>query len=1103
MDSSGEARVRVAVLGPVLVEDRRGALVPPHGARGSALVQALALSRTHALSGAALIDELWADEQPVNARAALQTLVSRLRAVAADGLIASTENGYRLATQPGTTDFDLARALRNRADSLTATDPAAALALVEQALALWRAEPSELPAPTVDIHRSLTRTRAALLATLGNDAAALVAWNALAEESPFDESVALERMRALTRLGRRGDALLVFSEFRSRLRDALGSSPSAALVSFNTRLLQDDGDGDGAAESSAAPGLSVLAPAPAQVLIGLRNPPNQLVGRDEDIRHIEHALTSTRLVTILGAGGLGKTRLAQELAHRSSAPAVIVVELASVGSDEDVTFALASTLGISERMPGQRLADAPVNDLRSLIIRQLSERETLLVVDNCEHVIDGAARWVSDILASTSTVRVIATSRSPLGIGSERVYPLEPLASTADGGTNGGTAGGTDTVGGEHQGPAVRLFCERARAARPGVALPIDTIARLCTRLDGLPLAIELAAARVRSMSVDEIERRLGDRFALLVGGDRAAAERHRTLQAVIDWSWNLLSPVEQAALRRLALFPDGFGEEAAHRVALLGVHTDDPAAVLDILDALVSQSLLGVHEDSMTGQLRYRMLETVREFGARELSRAGEDQVAQQAIFDWAESFSLSAFPRLDGHTQLEQYVQIRLEHDTLLWTLRQSLAADRPDVVASVFAVLGFYWNMRGNHSEVMSFAPNVLRVMRGYEPDARRAESTLASAILVATILLLEGNRNGAVALGTVRKLAANGHPVSLRLATLARFLVRSSDRQGSVAELTTMQISSDPSTALIGHLIGVQLAENDGDLDLAQRLGARAWQLATERGDVWISSMSAMLMGQLASQNNQPTDALGWIDRAAAGLSALSADEDVRQLLWMKGANLVSIGKLDEATAVFDGFSGITAASPSSTPDGLDLRSVTMAGHAEIARARGRFDEGAALYLAAIQMHVTGRERTSPWFTMLGAALISAWVGDGTGEPEQIAAHARVLRARVLAVHRARPGFVDKPVLGTAAIGYAVWAMTVPAMADQGLELLALAEAIHGRQDLPVLHLDAHFFRVAAQFSAEQIAGMRAAAAALTLSERAMRAHELFARPMYVG
>ncbi len=306
--------------------------------------------------------------------------------------------------------------------------------------------------------------------------------------------------------------------------------------------------------------------------IGLRTAPNALIGREYDLEAVEDLVATGRLTTILGAGGLGKTRLAQEIGNRAvHTPAVIVLELASVRTGDDIGLALASTLGIRE-VRSTRIQSIDPNarvDLRSRILSMLAERETLLIVDNCEHIVDAAAAWVADILDSTTNVRILATSRAPLAISAERVYPLDSLTSGLS---------PTDIVPStpapadvSSLGPAVALFVERARAARPAVVLPLDVVVRLCDRLDGLPLAIELAAARIRSMSVEEVERRLKNRFALLTSGERTAPERHRTLLAVIDWSWNLLTNPQRALLRRLSRFPDGFSAEAAEIVAGCG----------------------------------------------------------------------------------------------------------------------------------------------------------------------------------------------------------------------------------------------------------------------------------------------------------------------------------------------------------------------------------------------------------------------------------------------------------------------------------------------------------------------------------------------------
>ena len=601
--------MRVAVLGPVTVTTADGVVVPLPGVHTRSLVAALAVGGAAVHNAEALIDDIWADSPPRNPRAALQTLVSRVRATAGADLVRSDPSGYSLGVPPDAVDLERARRLVEAASHAGEGDPAR-LTLVDEALALWRGEPgddlagTELAGVVTDaasaVRDRAQALRAGALVTAGRTGEAALLLAAMAAARPYDETLHADLMTALAAEGRSQDALAVFADLRSRLRDDLGTSPGDAVTSINTRLLRGD-----------------AATAPRRLRIGLRAAHNPLLGRDQDVAAIPALLARHRLVTILGAGGLGKTRLAQAVAAASDAPAVVFVELASVRADDDVAPAIASALGLSEAAPGGRLADALNRpDLRSRVIASLGERPTLVVLDNCEQVIDAVAMWAADMLGAVPALRILATSRTPLTVGAEAVYPLAALRSAAD---------DADEIG-----PAAQLFLDRARAVRPDAVLPLDVVVRLCDRLDGLPLAIELAAARVRSMTPDQIEARLRDRFALLTTGDRTAPERHRTLQAVIEWSWDLLDGDARSALATLSLLPAGFTAPTA--AAVLGIPFAD-----DLLDRLVSQSLLIVADDPEGGGLRFRMLETVREFGQSRLLTPGDEQAAWDAILRWA----------------------------------------------------------------------------------------------------------------------------------------------------------------------------------------------------------------------------------------------------------------------------------------------------------------------------------------------------------------------------------------------------------------------------------------------------------------------------------
>lgn len=939
--------------------------------------------------------------------------MSRLRAVAADGLVTFGAAGYRLAVTAE--QIDLGRARAHLATARTATDPAAALAELDCALALWCGEPGadQGDAPVQDLLRAqaealrldLIAERARRGAEAGDVVRASLDLGQLVQARPFDEAALASYLESLAAQGRIPEALAAFAGHRERLADELGSSPGPALIELNTRLLR-------ASEPDPQPRRRV----------GVRAAPNELIGRDDDLGRIEALLRRSRLVTVLGTGGLGKTRLAQALAARSAAPVVIVVELAGVRSDDDITLALASTLGIREVTTGQRLGEAlPRPDVRARIVGQLAERPTLLVMDNCEHLVDGAAQWVAELLAAAPELQVLATSRSPLAIGAEVVYPLEPLPATADG-------------------PAVRLFIERAHAVRPAAKLPLPAVQRLCAHLDGLPLAIELAAARVRSMTVEQIESRLENRFALLAGGDRSAPERHRTLQAVIEWSWRLLSSGEQDALRVLSVFPDGFSADAA--AAVTGSERAE-----DLLDGLIGQSLLTVAEEPLTGGLRYRMLETVREFGQAELVAAGQGVTAREALFGWAHDFADGNLGRLPD---LAVVRTITAEQDTLVAVLRQAIAADRPALVVTLFALLSYYWTIRGAHSEVYTFSPEVLEAIRRYQPDEAHVDATVLSYALLTATTLAEQNGLWSRAYARLRRLVRRHRITAPDLAAIAEFLVAAPDREKASAVMRRMCASDDVSTALLGELFGSQEAENAGRPAEAAAAARRAWQLAHRADDLWRGSMAAMLLAGLATQSADSAEALRWADRAEVGLRELQADEDLYQLNWSRAGALIGLGRADEARALLDEL--LAAGIPGTVR--AEYSAMAESGLAELARLEGDPERGIEHYRRAVALFSDPAQRASPWHGIVIAAMLSAGILDGSLSEPELADCARRLRIRAIVMDRARPaGIVDRPILGVHALGLSAWLIRRPESCARGVELLTLAEALHSRQDLP--------------------------------------------------
>ena len=540
---------------------------------------------------------------------------------------------------------------------------------------------SALRAERASAYRSLLRARALALSRLGRRAEAIEPLSELIREHPRDEEVLAELLRCEAAALGPSAALARYDAYRRALRDELGSDPGAALQTVHQQLLRGD---------------------PPVVRHGIPHEPNPLLGRDDDIAAVANLMRTSRVTSIVGAGGLGKTRLAHALGRQAEQRVVHFVPLAGVRTDGDVVGEVASVLGVGEPARSPVGRPAIPTDVLTGIVNALGPGPALLVLDNCEHVVNGAAELVHALVSMSKDLRVLTTSRAPLGLSSESVYLLPELSLPT----------------------AVELFNQRARAARPGVALPTDVVQEVCAHLDGLPLAVELAAARVRVMSVADIARHLDDRFALLRGGARDAPRRHHTLHAVIDWSWNLLEPAGQSAMRALSVFPAGFTAEAARH--LLG--HDDAAQVLE---QLVGQSLLKV-SDTSSGT-RFRMLETVREFSTTRREEAGETDSVTDRFLAWARDFGVAHHESVFGTDLVSSVERIRAEQDNLMQALRHGL--DRRDgaTVAATSAVLRGLWAVDSNQARMAPLADDAAWVLSHYRPEPELVETTRTAAVL----------------------------------------------------------------------------------------------------------------------------------------------------------------------------------------------------------------------------------------------------------------------------------------------------------------------------------------------------------------------------------
>ncbi|MFB0630696.1 BTAD domain-containing putative transcriptional regulator [Streptomyces sp. AB3(2024)] len=790
--------MRYAILGTTQASHDDGTTVAVGGARLRALLTALALRPGRAVPAALLVGEVWDADPPAEAVPALQALVGRLRRALGHAAVRSGPGGYLLDAEREDVDaFRFERLVRAAAD---VPDPAAAAALYDEALALWRgpalaslpeaaAEAARWEAVRMDARRG--RLGAAL--ALGEAEAALPELAELCARQPLDEPLQVLRIRALRAAGRPAQALAAYEAVRRDLSARLGTDPGPQLRSLHAELLApaaapgsvreaeasapsgatspapdlaqstaaahpaaanpavperaaavrgepSRGPARGTGESVPAPpsaegapdpawappapgtagarppggttpptgrahrdqpqphAPSPAAPAPQAPAGNLRARLTSFVGREGDIRVLGEDLGRARLVTLLGPGGAGKTRLSQEAAEwhapRSGAwpDGVWLVELAPVDDPEDVAEAALAALGAREtklrgaaaeelRALTERAGDAPLDRLAE----HCSRRRLLLLLDNCEHVVGAAAELAERLLTHCPGVQILATSREPLGVPGEFLRPVEPLP---------------DPV-------ALSLLDDRGAAVRPGfsIADDPDAASEICRRLDGLPLAIELAAARLRLLTPRQIADRLDDRFRLLTGGARTVLPRQQTLRAVVDWSWDLLDASERAVLARLSVFAGGCDLAAAEAVC---VEPQDTLDVADVLGSLVDKSLVVAEPDERVDGMRYRLLETVAEYAAERLDGSGGDRPATERrhLVHYRE-LARTAEPLLRGHGQRAATERITTEYENIRTALRCAVAGREADEVLCLVHSLGWYWHMHDLRTESRHWA------------------------------------------------------------------------------------------------------------------------------------------------------------------------------------------------------------------------------------------------------------------------------------------------------------------------------------------------------------------------------------------------------------
>ncbi|MFG2131530.1 BTAD domain-containing putative transcriptional regulator [Streptomyces sp. NPDC048751] len=723
--------VRYRILGTTQALRTDGTPVTVGGARLRALLTVLALRAGRTVPAGLLVEEVWEGAPPADAPGALQALVGRLRRALGAEAVASVDGGYRLAAAPD--DVDLHRFERLAADGTRALadgDPAKAAVVLDDALALWHGPAlADLPDRTTEAARWESRRLEALRARhtaalgLGQAEQSLPELTALCDAHPLDEPLQALRLRTLRAAGRTAEALAAYEDVRHLLADRLGSDPGPELRELHAELLspaesRPEPTRTGQSAAGADPREAGRTTEDAHAGRGLRPPrPSNLrarltsfVGREADIEAIRGDLADARLVTLLGPGGAGKTRLSQEAAEEvgdAALDGVWLAELAPVEDPAAVPEAVLTAIGARETVlhgagaEGIRAAvpdryDNPVERL----VEHCARRRMLIVLDNCEHVVDAAARLVEELLARCPQLTVLATSREPLGVPGELLRPVEPLPEPV----------------------ALRLLAERGAAAQPGFRVEDDpdACAEICRRLDGLPLAIELAAARLRMLTTRQIADRLDDRFRLLTSGSRTVLPRQQTLRAVVDWSWDLLDEEEREVLRCLSVFAGGCDLAAAEAVC-------GPGA-LDALGSLVDKSLV-VAAPAADGTMRYRLLETVAEYAGERLDEAAQRASAERAHLTYYRELARTTDPLLRGPRQRGAIARFELEYENLRTALRHAVAArDEQEGICLVLS-LALYWQMRDLRIEARSWCGAVMEL--GPDPFAaplRRAAPVL---------------------------------------------------------------------------------------------------------------------------------------------------------------------------------------------------------------------------------------------------------------------------------------------------------------------------------------------------------------------------------------
>lgn len=844
-------------MGPLAVAGPDGVTVSLGGRRQRAVLAALLLAEG-AVTVDHLVDMAWGPRPPADPKAAVETAVSRLRRALPAGVgLDHTGGGYRLDLAGAWLDLaafrDLVAAAGERRE---AGDPAGAAKCLRQGLGLWRGEPladlTDVPIGEVARARLVEERLAAVGDCLGDELAAgrhgevVAELSELVADHPLREDLHALLMLALYRCGRQTDALEVYQQVRAVLVDELGVEPGAELRALHGRVLRQDAD-LGGPEHESGPRHNLVEPV------------TSFVGREADLAAVRDLVKTTRVVSLTGAGGVGKSRLAREVAASlvdDFPDGVWLVELASLSRPELVAREVADALGLM--VEASQPAILP-------LVEYLQRRRLLLVVDSCEHVLEACADLVLRIQRDCPGVHVLATSRETLGCAGEQVWPVPPL-STPRSEEDLALGAGLLAHG------AIELFRDRARAVDPSFEVTpanADAIVRIGARLEGLPLAIELAAAWAATLPCEHLAERLQPSSEVLTTARRGTEPRQRSLAAALEWSYELLSEAERAAFRQLAVFASGATLDAAEAVLV-----DSEDSALGLLGRLQATSLVVVDHDQYDGEeARYRLLEPVRRYGLDKLAEAGETHSARAVHAQYQRGLAerTQSVLRTDPARNAEILAQLAAEHDELRAALDWALTTGQADTALGLAGHLWMFWWSAGHMFEGIHWLEGAVALGGG--APTLRATALTGLAFLASQDLRWDAARAYAdTALETFHQLPdpeASAH-YAYAWFVYAEVLTHDGDHAGAHRAvdqgLAVVAALGDGWGYAFGSWVRANLAYERGDLDDAHRGHTEMLEAMREVG-LPVAMVAALhSLGVLELSRGHYTDARSYLEEA---------------------------------------------------------------------------------------------------------------------------------------------------------------------------------------------------------------------------------------------